>query len=100
MYDEISGKFMSADELERLEDVREQILEDERNSLLISLSELTNEQLDEFLLNEFNFDLRDFLTDYIYDDGVYEYFVLNENQHYKNAMTSVLWSDMFKVKQE
>ncbi len=61
--------------------------------LLISLfSDLTNSQIDDALMKDYDFDLKDWLEDHWNDDGVYEYFVLQNNQYYQVVMQSVFES--------
>ena len=76
--------------LEMAEEYHEQIIADRKEDLLVKLSEMTVEQAADYLVEEYDFNLPEYLEEHMNDDGNIEYFIFRRDSYYKKAMLNVL----------
>ncbi len=70
---------------------QQDLIEEHKKSLVKKWSEFTNDQIAQEMSELYDTELLDFINErLLMDEGVYEYFILNDNKHYRNAMYSLL----------
>lgn len=87
---EISDYLDHIDEMEMAEQYEESIKDRVKADIMNSLTNHDPVQMSEFLSVAYDFDLKEWLTDNLDRDGVYEYFIERKNPYYRNAIRSIL----------
>ena len=73
-----------------IDDQDAEFIEQRQCELLTRMSEMTFEEMDYFLENEYYINLIDWIEDNAGHDGVIEYFIQGDNQHYRNAANQLI----------
>ena len=72
-----------------IEDFENAVIDDHVDTIIKQCAEMTFDEMEAYLAEQYDFELIEYLNDHLVDDGNFDYFVRGRNDYYTKAMLNV-----------